>query len=53
VQAKIPQAFEELKNKAKPMVFLKNGTNDSDIRKQVEEHLKVDAAKAGAPPQGN
>ena len=53
VQAKIPQVFEELKNKAKPMVFLKNGTNDSDIRKQVEEYLKVDAAKAGAPPQGN
>jgi parvulin-like peptidyl-prolyl isomerase len=53
VQAKIPQAFEELKNKAKPMVFLKNGSNDADIRKQVEEYLKVDAGKAGAPPQGN
>jgi len=53
VQVRIPEAFEELKNKAKPMVFLKNGTTDVDIRKQVEEYLKVDAGKAGAPPQGN
>ena len=51
VQAKIPQAFEELKTKAKPMVFLKGGTNDADIRKQVEEYLKADAVKTGAPPQ--
>jgi hypothetical protein len=45
--------FAELKNKAKPMVFLKNGTTDADVRKQVEEYLKVDAGKAGAPLQGN
>ena len=53
VQASIPQKFKELENKAKPMVFLKNGTNDADIRKQVEEYLKAEAVKTGAPPQGN
>jgi parvulin-like peptidyl-prolyl isomerase len=52
VQAKIPVAFKELQDKAKPMVFLRNGTTDSDIRKQVEEYLKADAGKSVAP-KGN
>jgi len=56
IAALIPRVIQEMQKKAKPLVFLKNGYTDNDVRKQVESELQVDAGKGdkiSSPPQGN
>jgi PPIC-type PPIASE domain len=53
VQIEIPKAFAELKKKADPTPFLKNGTTDKDIRKNTEELLQTGIEKTGSLLKGN
>jgi parvulin-like peptidyl-prolyl isomerase len=56
IQALIPRVIDDMQKKAKPLVFLKNGYTDNDVRKQVENELQIETGKGNkitSPPQGN
>jgi hypothetical protein len=54
LQHEMPNLFREMRDKAKPMLFLKKTTSESELKREVQQELQsLNPSKESQPPHGN